>query len=202
MAVDLLKNFMKHLFSIFFMFCSTIVYSQNETEPSILSAHENWRKEVIKFPIEWAPNLKLKGFEELRFAPAWSDPESDQFWSTVMAWKVNASNKLTKQEIENNFEAYFDGLMKPNHWATTFPRPTVLFIPNPEKEEPQLLIGKMKFFDGFHTGKLMTQNIKVEQHFCETTNKAIILFRFSPMNFDHPIWEKLNNIIRKPTSCE
>ena len=30
---------------------------------------ENWRFERLEFPLSFAPELKLKGYEELRFAP-------------------------------------------------------------------------------------------------------------------------------------
>lgn len=181
---------------MFLILSSIFVYGQVSKGPAILSEND-WRKEIIKFPIEWAPNVKLEGFEELRFSPFWSNPESDQFWSLVMAWEVDSSVELTVEEVEDNFEAYFDGLMKPNHWATTFPRPAVIFISNPEKDDTHSLIGKMKFFDGFHTGKVITQNIKVEQHFQVALNKTILIFRISPKNFDHKIWNELSNIDRK-----
>ncbi|MEX0272802.1 MAG: hypothetical protein AB3N16_00315 [Flavobacteriaceae bacterium] len=195
-------NVMKRSVSIFFILYSSIVTCQDLTEPSILSASDDWGKEIIKFPIEWAPKLTLKGFEELRFAPFWSDPKSDQFWSLVMAWKVKASGKLTTKAIEDNFEAYFDGLMIPNHWATTFPKPSVVLVQNPERNVPHSLIGKLKLFDGFHTGQRITLNVQVEQHFCDTTHTSNIIFRLSPKYFEHAIWDELNNIVRKPTSCE
>jgi len=193
---------MKGLPTIFFICITSIVWSQNVVEPSLLYSVDNWKKEIISFPIEWAPNLNLKGFEELRFAPYWSDPESEDFWTLVMAWKVDAHDRLTMEEIENNFEAYFDGLMKPNHWATTFPRPTALFISNPNKNGTHAFIGKMKLFDGFYTGKSVTLNIKAQQYFSKKTNKAIVILRISPNGFEHSIWEKLNNITHKPLPCE
>ncbi|WP_422105072.1 hypothetical protein [Winogradskyella sp.] len=193
---------MKYLLYIIFTFYLSSVFCQDSIELSILSADDNWSKEIITFPVDWAPNLTLKGFEELRFSPFWSNPKSTQFWSLVMAWKVNATSTLTIEALEDNFEAYFDGLMKPNHWATTFPQPTVVFLPNPEKDSANGIIGKMRLFDGFHTGKSITLNIKVEQYFCETIDKAIIIFRLSPKDFEHSIWNELNAIIRTPRSCE
>jgi len=156
--------------------------------------------ELFILSANWAPDVDLIGYEELRFSPSWSDAEREGFWSLVMAWEVNASDELTIKEIGKNFEAYFDGLMKPNHWATTFPSPVVVFIPNPEKEENFSLIGKMKFFDGFHTGKIVTQNILVEQHFFKDLKKTVLIFRISPQSFEHVIWDSLKTMVRKPTS--
>jgi len=193
---------MKSILCLVFTCYLATAFSQNTTEASILIAEDNWGKEIINFPIDWAPNLNLEGFEELRFSPFWSDPKSDQFWSLVMAWNVDTTHALTTEELESNFEAYFDGLMKPNHWATTFPRPTVVFIPSSEKDSTHSIIGKMKLFDGFHTGESITLNITIEQHFCELSQKSIILFRISPKNFEHAVWKELNAVTRDPSSCE
>ena len=187
---------MKSISLMFLILSSALVYGQESKEPAILSEND-WKKEIIKFPVEWAPNVKLEGFEELRFSPFWSNPESDQFWSLVMAWEVGSPVELTEEEVEYNFESYFDGLMKPNHWATTFPRPTVIFISNPEKDDIHSYVGKMKLFDGFHTGKVISQNIKVVQHFDAALNETTLIFRISPKNFDHKIWDELNNISKK-----
>ncbi len=176
--------------------------SQESDELSILSTDRNWVKEIIQFPIDWAPDLKLTGFEELRFAPKWSDSLEGGFWSLVMAWEVEATKALTSEEIELNFRAYFDGLMIPNHWATTFPKPMVLFVPVSTDGKKNTLVGKMKFFDGFHTGKLTTVNIKVETHFCKVKNRAVTVFRISPQKLDHEIWSKLFSITYADTDCE
>ena len=180
---------------------SLLVFGQEPPERSILLAHDNWGKEIIEFPIDWAPNLSLEGFEELRFSPYWSNPNHEQFWSLVMAWKINTTAELTLKDIERNFEAYFDGLMKPNHWATTFSRPTALFLPNTNPKDGSF-IGKMKLFDGFHTGNMIRLNITVTQHFCKKRNTSIIVFRMSPKEFEHSIWNELNGITDKPIPCK
>lgn len=175
---------------------------QESKELSILSGIDNWRKEIIQFPIDWAPNLLLEGFEELRFAPQWSNPGDDQFWTLVMSWKVNADSPLTLKQIEYNLESYFDGVMKPNHWASTFPRPNVLLESDSANNNVNSSTGKMKFFDGFHTGKLTTLYIQGEQHFCSKHLKTIIIFRLSPKDFNHIVWGDLKKIKQKPGYCE
>jgi hypothetical protein len=176
--------------------------SQEMQEVSILEADASWGKEVIKFPVAWAPKMTMEGFEELRFAPGWSDITSEQFWTYILAWNIKTKNPLTPTEIETNLENYFDGLMKPNHWAISFPEPLVLFVKNEKQRTRKYFIGKMKYFDGFHTGKVITTNIKAEQFFCNQTNRTIVIFRISPKELDHPVWDTLATIKRKPTSCE
>lgn len=184
------------------MSITTSVFGQKTETLSILKADTTWGKEIIKFPVAWAPKVKYKGFEELRFSPGWKHPESDQFWSYVLAWNVQTDRALTAVEIAANLEYYFDGLMKPNHWAQSFPEPVVVLIKENENGNTTEFKGKMKFFDGFHTGKMITKNILAQQLFCETTGKTIIACRMSIKDFEHTVWKDLDEVKLKQDVCE
>jgi hypothetical protein len=192
---------MKKPMAIVFLFCMCFVgLGQEEPKQAILEADDSWGKEVIPFPVDWAPDVKLKGFEELRFHPQWKKVNDSGFWSLVMAWQIDVAQPLTVREIEGNFEGYFKGLMKPNHWAETFPDPMLVFVketgPNTNR-----FVGKMGFFDGFHTGKVMTINIQGEQLFCEHSHKATVVFRISPQSFENTIWKALHKVVPAPMPC-
>lgn len=181
----------KVIFLIFFLhfFCC---FSQEKKDLVIFENSKKWKNEIIKFPIEWAPNIKLNGFEELLFSPNWNDSKSNDFWSLVLGWKINSTQPLAINDIEYNLINYFDGLMKPNHWAEKFPEPIVKL-----KKNKNGFNGTMRFFDGFHTGKLITVNILGQQHFNRKLKKSIVVFRLSPKNYQHKIWESLNSFYIK-----
>ncbi|MFC0605278.1 hypothetical protein [Winogradskyella pulchriflava] len=174
--------------------------TQENEQLSILEADSTWAKEIIKFPIDWAPKMTLTGFEELRFHKDWSNKENDGFWSLVIAWSIKADAPLNVKTIELNFDAYFDGLMKPNHWSSDFPDPNVLFIKN--ETDNEVYIGKMRLFDGFHTGNVIDINIVAQQHFCKSQKISIIIFKLSPQEIDHSIWETLDTIKLKSGACD
>lgn len=176
--------------------------AQNTDDLTIVKADSIWGKEIIEFPIEWAPKLALEGFEELRFAPNWSNKEHDNFWSLVMSWNIKADTQLSLNELELNFEYYFDGLMKPNHWAKEFPEPDAEFFASEETENGMIFKGKMTFFDGFYTGKLITVYILGQQIHCETVAKSIIIFKISSKEYTEPIWDKLKIINVKADVCD
>lgn len=173
------------------LLCSTLASGQQDGDLEIVKADLSWRKEIILFPIDWAPEMTLDGFEELYFSPGWGQPESPQFWSYIMAWKVNTNKPLTLEQISWNLERYFDGLMKPNHWSTDFPEPKVELDISNEVIGHEDFIGKMEFFDGFHTGKPLVTNILIDQWFCEVLQRATVILRFSPQSKDHQIWKEL-----------
>lgn len=188
--------------ALILLFFSTISIAQEKEELSILKADTTWTKEIIKFPIDWAPEMKVKGFEELRFSKGWSNKESDTFWSLVIAWSIETDKPLTTEYIESNFNAYFNGLMKPNHWATEFPEPNTLFVKQETSDKSDISIGRMRLFDGFHTGKIIVINIISQQFFCKSTGKTIIVFRISPQDFEHLVWENLKSVTIKPNICD
>ncbi|MAL59054.1 MAG: hypothetical protein CMC14_03310 [Flavobacteriaceae bacterium] len=197
---------MKNIITLIAFSFSLLSISQ-ETELVIVKANSTWGKEIIPFPIEWAPKFTFEGFEELRFAPEWDKKESEQFWTLVMAWEVNTDVPLTEKSIAFNFEHYFDALMNPNHWATTFPAPSLLLvdITNKDyllKDKPTKYKGKLKVFDGFHSGEMISLNLLAEVLFCPNKQKSIILFRISPQNTSAPIWNELNAIEVLPEVCQ
>jgi hypothetical protein len=181
---------MKQTLTILFtLFLSSTGFAQDDKDFKIFKNTKNWKREMIKFPVEWAPTLNVTGFEELLFTPKWSDSKNEEFWSLVIGWKIDTSNALELKKIESNFKAYFDGLMIPNHWAKKFPKPVVNF-----KKSENGFVGKMTFFDGFHTGKVITVNIKGKQLFSQKNNESVIVFRLSTKEFSNKVWNSLNDI--------
>ncbi len=164
-------------------------FSQEGKDLTIFENSKKWKQEIIKFPLDWAPKLNLTGFEELLFSPKWKDTKSDDFWSLVIGWKVNATLPLPLKTIEYNLYSYFDGLMKPNHWAQKFPAPIVHLRKNKHG-----FYGTMTFFDGFHTGKVIIVNILGTQKFYKEYNKSVVSFRLSTKKFHHKVWNKLTSI--------
>ena len=160
----------------------------------LLNGDDTWGKEIITFPIDWAPKMTVKGYEDLRFAPEWSNPKHDDFWSLVMAWKVITPAEITMNELQSNLEGYFDGLMIPNHWSQEFPKPNLELFDSIKTETSIEFKGKLTVFDGFHTGKLITLNILGVQQLCEKTGNSIIVFRISPKAYSEPVWTQLNTI--------
>lgn len=180
---------------------SFVSFGQDKEQVSIVKADDTWSTEIIPFPIDWLPKLTFKGFEELRFAPNWSNKEHEEFWTLAMAWQVDTKTEISLEDIQFNFNHYFDALMKPNHWATEFPEPQLELIDLDVSKSGLQFKGIMTYFDGFHTGKVITVNILGNQILCKTTSKSIILFRLSPRDYSEPIWNTLNAIVINNDDC-
>ncbi len=69
-----------------------------------------WKGERITLPPAFAPAMKLRGVEEIRFAPAMFDASSASFFSYIFAFAVPQEQALTPQFIRDEILAYYRGL--------------------------------------------------------------------------------------------
>ena len=77
-----------------------------------LQANENLPKELFQIPLDFAPDMTIKGIEDARFMKGWRDKDGDTFWSYAFAWNVEHKQPLTTDEMSHNLELYFNGLMR------------------------------------------------------------------------------------------
>ncbi len=176
-----------------FMVITFPVFGQEQE--SVLSSPENWQSEIIPFPISFAPEIDLKGFEDLRFAPGWSDSTSLEFWTYTFVWYVDEKSPMTEAKLTEYFNYYYDGLMrvnrinKDNANSVKLDKTLCLFIKTKEG-----FSGKMRVYDNFFTKDYLILNIKVKESFCPEMKKHIISCEISPKPFDHSVWAIFENV--------
>jgi hypothetical protein len=184
---------MKYLFLLSILFTIHTSYAQDKE--LLLTIDEPWRSERLEFPIAFAPSLDYKGVEEVRFASGWGKPESDAFWTYTFLWYLDEDPKITAAVIEDDIEAYFNGLMAlvgKGNGLTDIPKANVVFVK--ENDQNNAFIGKAKIFDAFFSKSIQELNIKVVSGYCSETKKYTVLFTFSPKEYNHGIWKTLDGI--------
>ncbi len=70
----------------------------------------DWKGERITLPPAFAPAMKLKGIEEIRFAPGMFQPQSDSFFSYAFIFSVAKDQELTQEIIQREILVYYRGL--------------------------------------------------------------------------------------------
>jgi hypothetical protein len=180
---------------------SAISYCQEHE--TVLTAPENWKSEIIPFPIGFASDIDFVGFEDLRFAPDWSKIESENFWTYSFVWYIETYGAMTESKLTEFFGSYYDGLMdvNSNNQADTsnsnqLDKAFCLFIKTDEGFK-----GKIRTHDKFFTKNYITLNIKVKEVFCPDMNKQIITCDISPKAFDHEVWRLFDDVKLK-VKCE
>ncbi len=180
---------------------SIITFGQEKDDLHFLEADSTWAKEIIEFPLGFAPEIPFEGYEDLRFAEGWSNKDSPGFWSYVCAWRVNGRIEPTASMLEYYMQLYFDGLMNigPNRIGDENIHSTAAVF---HKETETTYGGKIKTFDTRYTKNLMTLNVEIEVQFCPNSNATIVLFRLSPKEFEDGMWVKLKKVKVKDGFCD
>jgi len=183
---------------VIFLLLSCLTFSSRllgQEIESILKAPDNWNSEIIAFPLSFAPEIDLEGFEDIRFAPGWADPGSEEFWTYHFSWFVEDKGPMTEAKLSETFALYYDGLAKlvlkeEDSTLISKIQPSIsLFI-----ETERGFKGKIRVFDSFFTQDYLNLHMKVREKVCKASNKRILSFDVSPQNFDHEVWKIFQNI--------
>lgn len=175
---------------------------KGNTEKNLLQAPDDWRGEVIKFPLDFANSLHYSGVEYIRFAPGWGKENATDYFSYAFLWQIDQNPKLSAQKLESEMELYYDGLMnmvsekEPGKFKEPFASKAFF-----EKVNDSVYVGKIITYDAFTTKKEVDLNAIVDYRFCKGINKHLVLFNVSPKPLEHQIWKKLN-LIDIQTDCK
>jgi len=193
---------MKYTISIIILLVLSIdSFGQETDDLHFLEADSTWTKEIISFPLNFAPDIPFEGYEDLRFAEGWSKFNNDGFWTYVCAWNVKGKIEPTEAMLAYYIELYFDGLMGIGSKSSPVEKikgTSALFL----QETDATYSGKIKTFDTRITKSPLTLNVDTEVHFCKKTNTTVFLFRFSPKDFFHKIWSKLKRVSLRDGFCD
>ncbi|MBL4705559.1 MAG: hypothetical protein JKY54_13630 [Flavobacteriales bacterium] len=66
----------KNSFLILRLFVMSSVSTFAQDDKAVLIAPDNWKSEIIPFPLGFAPSIDFVGIEDLRFSPGWKDSTS------------------------------------------------------------------------------------------------------------------------------
>ena len=160
-------------------------------DPTLLGeAPEGWRFERIEFPLDFAPDLELEGYEELWFSPGMFDANADSYFSYAIAMEFEHGKELEAEFVRNLFQTYFVGLCKSVGGARNLDL-DLDEISTKAKVTDQGIQVTVNMYDPFVTGKKMKLNIRVTSHPAKDDSKIILLGTASPADADAEIWETL-----------
>lgn len=185
------------------LFISVYTFSQKNENETLIDLNSTWGKEMFPFPISFAQNIEYKGLAEVRFPPkGWSDPEHTFFWSYTYAWSIIFDKKITAKQIKKDLEMYFNGLNDVRKDHNLNQKATAEIRKISKKNKTTFFKGKVDTYDHFVTHKRLVLNVKIRSNYCEKKHKTIILFTFSPKEFNHDVWVTLNQINLKDNFCD
>lgn len=192
---------MKHFsliigFIVIFIFHGSHVKSQESVYSWPLP--ESWVKEIIPFPLKFAPELKYPGVEEIHFMPGWrGDTLQDQQWSYIFVWKLDSIFIPDTSQLKHDLIVYFNGLTR---WVIQNSRSRLKFQPvsfisvyASSGTDNSDFTGRITFLDVFFTFRPVTLNFIIISGTQQGERTSTMFFLLSPKPFDHEIWNILQN---------
>ena len=195
---------MRYLFIILISFQACFLLAQNKEDINLLDTDSTWRKETLFFPFPFARDVDLEGRIDVRFSKGWSNQESPLFWSYAFGWDITRKEKFTEAELEQIMVSYLGGLMKAVNKDKDFSVPEAIAVFTAHKVDSNHISykGKLRMHDSFFSKKIIVLNAIGEYHFCEQDGRAKLLFKLSPQDLDHAVWEYLNQANFQDDICK
>jgi hypothetical protein len=167
--------------------------------PYTLAVPEGWGVERFAIPIEFAPSIAYKGVEDIRFAPGWSDPKSNEYWAYAFLWYLEGKPEINPQVTEKNLAAYYNGLVGRNIEQRKIPKeklvPVKVTIKKTSAGE-----GDLKTYSGtidmldYMEQKPMTLNCIVHVKLCPGKNNTFLFYEISPQPLTGNVWKDLQKL--------
>lgn len=171
-----------------------------------------WKGERITLPPSFAPEMGLKGIEEIRFAPGMFDVKSDSFFSYALVFSVSEDQKLTEEVIRKETLTYYRGLSKAvlkgkgvevDGAKFTFElKKTEAVKDAPESlakpETATQYSGKLDWVEPFATAKAQTLHFEIQTWSDPKTARNYLFVCTSPKapGETDPVWKELREIRR------
>jgi len=154
-----------------------------------------WKFERIDFPLPFAPDLPLRGFEELRFAPGMYDTESDTYFTYVFAMKLEGELNVDAKFLSSLLESYYRGLCLTVAKDRDFKIDGAKIkadVGEDHFEAPRSrhFHAVLESFDPFVTGKPLTLHMEILVVQPTKTDQRIFA-AVSPKPIDDPVWKRL-----------
>jgi hypothetical protein len=189
---------LKLLLLTFVFVLSFAVQAQDQT-PSVLKGPADWRFEKLPIPPGFAPDIKLKGFEEARFAPEMFDIASSNYFTYAIVVTVDGTAEIGTADLKDFLDRYYRGLSLAVGRRKQL-KPDVSQIDavvTPSKSQPDAKNkhdAKVPFFDTFNDGRKILLNMEISVTPKPDIKKTYIVLLISPQASNAAIWKKLHEI--------
>lgn len=152
---------------------------------------EGWRYERLDLPLDFAPELPYKGFEELRFAPGMFTAGAKDFWSYAFVIQTTTPEKLGARELTTILRSYYGGLCEAVAAGKgfDFERKSLRIA---MEDHGDRFVASIDMIDAFVTGEPLS--LRLELSVFESPTSTELLGIASPAATDAEVWATLHAI--------
>ena len=127
-------------------------------------------------PPGFARDVKLRGKEEIRFAPGMFDHTKPDYFTCIIAITLDDERELAAADLQDFLEKYYGGLSL--------------------ADQAERFTAEIGFFDPFTDGRHITLHVEASQHRVPATKANGVILLVSPSAKDSEIWTNLRQIGR------
>ncbi len=186
-------------------FILTCAVAASAADPFTYTAPSRWRPERIPFPLRFAPELKYRGFEELRFGPGMFQPGAETYWTYGFFWWLEGKQRVDATTLKRDLEIYYKGLSRAV-WGSRKPpldlgKVTSEVTPSEvkqagAKDEIHAVRFKIRLrtYDAFATGNLLDLRAEVSVHHFAALDRTWVWFSVAPKGADEKVWSTMRSM--------
>ncbi|WP_109620307.1 hypothetical protein [Sediminitomix flava] len=179
----------KYILSIFALLLAQSLFAQETA--TYLKGPSDWKYEKIDFPLDFAPEIKYQGFEELRFAPGMFDTNAEGYFSYAFAFELDDIKKIEEKELKDILEKYYKGLHCAVATSKEMQLQPELIAVEVKKLSKSSFEANVSFIDTFTNGQAINIKMEVNTFRARAKNALVIMAIASPQSHSHPIWKEL-----------
>jgi hypothetical protein len=172
---------------------------QKWSPPYSLSSPQGWDVERFLIPISFAPDIKYKGVEDVRFTPGWGSAQSNEYWSYAFLWYLDKTPEMNSKVIEHNLTAYYTGLIGSNIERRKIPAEKITPVQvsvsetKTDKGDIKTFTGSINMLD-YMEQRSITLNCVVHLKSCEGRSNGFVFYQISPKPFGDSVWKGLQQL--------
>ncbi len=162
-----------------------------------------WFGERIKLPPGFAPKMKLKGMEEILFAPGMFKATEKDFFSYVFLFALESKPELTAEMLRGELLTYYSGLSKnvtrnPKLDTSKFTVKLESLKENGPTPKGALNVkshqAQVYWLEPFATKKMQTLHFELQTWQYKGAPYNYLFVCASPQKIDAPIWKTMRKI--------
>ncbi len=166
-------------------------------EAKILDFPTTWRYEKIPFPLDFAPKIAYKGFEELRFAPGMFKPKKQDFFTYIFTFWVEG--KVHELRLIEDLHKYYEGLYKAVATSRKLKADAkVKATLKKDKKQPYKNVifyqVQIDWVEPFVTSQQQKLHFKIYTGYDNKAKRGYIFPAASPQVTTHKIWQELDKL--------
>lgn len=158
---------------------------------------EGWRTETLTLPTGFAKDMKLTGFEEVRFAPGMFRADAEDFFTYCFVFCLPNQTPPDQKTLTAELLKYYRGLAVAVTRRSGFdvkPKSFMLKI-TPVKDSKTKSRAVMTWIEPFATRKPQTLNLEIESVIDSSIKGSLLKIAVSPQPHKSDVWKKMRMLL-------